>query len=272
MMKRTAAERERLAEELAKTHQDLMQRNVELEVLNKEKTLWLAMAAHDLRNPLSAILANCELLTAELEAAHPEVKATLQSIQSSSELLVELLDDVLDISVLETAQQRLSPELIDLCQLIEETIALARPTAEVKQIPIEARYPERLPAVALDRLKVARVLFNLMENAIKFSTDGTSILVAVDQQPTKVLISIHDNGPGILPDELGSIFTPFRRSRGPTSNQVGTGLGLAICKRIVEQHGGQIWAENGVSGGAVFHVSLPLDVSLPAAHYCAETG
>jgi PAS domain S-box-containing protein len=261
LMKRTAAERERLAEELATVHQDLMRRNVELEALNKEKTIWLAMAAHDLRNPLSAILANCELLTAELEAADPEVKATLQSIQSSGERSLKLLDDVLDISVIEIAQQRFSPVLIDLRQLVEETIALARPVAWVKQIRIEARYPERLSAVALDRLKIARVLLNLMENAIKFSADGTGILLVVDQQPAKVLISVYDNGPGILPDELGSIFTLLRRSRGPTSKQVGTGLGLAICKRIVEQHGGQIWAENGVSGGAVFHVSLPLDAS-----------
>jgi PAS domain S-box-containing protein len=260
-MKRAAAERERLAEELAMAHRELMQRNAELEVLNKEKTLWLATAAHDLRNPLSAILANCELLTVELAAAHPEVKATVQLIQFSSELLRKLLDDVLDFSVVETVHQRFSRELIDLRQLAEEIIALARPAGEVKQILIEARYPEGLPAVALDRIKIARVLLNLMENAIKFSADGTSIVVAVDQRPTKVLISVSDNGPGILPDELGSIFTPFRRSRGPTSKQVGTGLGLATCKRIVEQHGGQIWAENGVSGGAVFHVSLPLDAS-----------
>jgi len=100
-----------------------------------------------------------------------------------------------------------------------------------------------------------------MENAIKFSADGTRILVAVDQQPAKVLISVYDNGPGILSDELDSIFTPFRRSRGPTSKQAGTGLGLATCKRIVELHGGQIWAENGGSGGAVFRVSLPLGAS-----------
>jgi len=104
---------------------------------------------------------------------------------------------------------------------------------------------------------MTQVFLNLIGNAIKFCGNGSHVYVTVVDQPTNVLVSVQDNGPGIPPDELGSIFMPFQRSRGSVSAQPGTGLGLAICKRIVERHDGQIWAENAIDGGAVFFVSLP---------------
>jgi PAS domain S-box-containing protein len=259
-IKRAAAERERLVEELANAQRELSQRNLELERLNKEKTDWLGIAAHDLRNPLSAIIFGCELLMQDLSAPVPEQRAILESIHSSGEFMLKLLGDVLEISVIETGEQRFSPELTDVRSFVEEAIALSRPLADRKKTRIEARYPEWLSPVALDRPKMFQVLLNLIGNAIKFSPVGANIQITVDQERTNVRISVRDNGPGIPEDELGSIFSPFYRSQRSASTQPGTGLGLAICKRIVERHGGRIWAENAIAGGAVFQLTLPLNV------------
>ena len=116
--------------------------------------------------------------------------------------------------------------------------------------------------MALDRPKMSQVILNLIGNAIKFSPNGANIQVTVDQERTRVRISVHDNGPGIPADELSSIFSPFYRSQRSTSTLPGSGLGLAICKRIVERHGGRIWAENAIGGGAVFQLTLPLNDNL----------
>src|SRR3954451_1922514 len=194
--KRAAAERERLIEELETARRELVRRNLELEALNNEKTQWLAMAAHDLRNPLSAIEANCELLMIDLAAAPPDVTDAVVAVHSSAGFMLKLLDDVLDISVIESGKQRFTSEQIDLRRLIEETIALSRPLGARKKMSIEGRFPEQLPRVAADRPKMAQVMLNLIDNAIKYSPEGTGILVTVDLEPDNVRLSVHDNGPG----------------------------------------------------------------------------
>jgi PAS domain S-box-containing protein len=259
-IKRAAAERERLVEELANAQRELSQRNLELEGLNKEKTDWLGIAAHDLRNPLTGIKFVCELLMQDLGAPLPEQTAMLESIHFASKFMLELLDNVLEISVIESGKERFFPELTDIHSLVEQTIALSRALADRKKTRIEARYSDWLSPIALDRPKMSQVLLNLIGNAIKFSPKGANIQIAVDQEPTKVRISVRDNGPGIPADELSSIFSPFYRSQSSISTQPGSGLGLAICKRIVERHGGRIWAENAIAGGTIFQLTLPLNV------------
>jgi signal transduction histidine kinase len=120
------------------------------------------------------------------------------------------------------------------------------------------RCPEGLPALTLDRRQMTQVLFNLLGNAIKFCPIGSRVNIAVLKGPGDIAIDVQDDGPGIPPHWLEAIFLPFQRL-ATTSGERGTGLGLAICKRIVERHGGRIWAENAIEAGAVFHVSLPLD-------------
>jgi len=257
-IKRTAAEWERLTEELANTHRELVKRNLELEVLHKGKTEWLGMAAHDLRNPLSAILLNCEVLTAESAGMSREQMAVLRTIHSSGQSMLELLDELLDISAIETGNQGFFPEPTDLRSLIEASIALSRPLANRKGTDIKAQYPERIPTLTLDWRKMTQVFINLIGNSIKFCQNGGLVEVTVVLEPAHFVFHVRDNGPGISPDELESIFMPFQRGRGSASAQPGTGLGLAICKRIVERHGGRIWAENAVGGGAVLYLSLPL--------------
>ena len=255
-MKRSAAERERLIEELAGAQRELTKRNLELEALDAQRSQWLGMAAHDLRNPLSSILVNCEQLIDEWTGAGGESMEALQSIQSCGQFMLTLLDDVVDISASEAGIRTSIDGPTDLRLLIEEAIALSRPMSDRKQTQIEVRYTEPIPAVALDRQKMTQVFLNLIGNAVKFSQNGAKIQVTVADQPANVLISVRDDGPGIPPEELDSIFAPFQRGKR-NSAQPGSGLGLAICRRIVKLHGGRIWAENASEGGAVVHVSLP---------------
>ena len=233
-----------------------------LESLHKEKTRWIAMAAHDLRNPVSAIMANSELLQQELTDASAEVPEALRSINSSSRFLLELLDDLLDISVIESGAPAFTPERTDIRSLVADSISLVQHLATRKGICIEARYADGLAALNLERRQMTQVLLNLLGNAIKFCPDGAMVNITVWQGAADVVIDVQDNGPGIPRDAIEAIFIPFQRL-AEVSSQRGTGLGLAICRRIVERHGGRIWAENATGGGAVFHVSLPLELLPP---------
>lgn len=255
-IKLASAQRERLIEELAQAQRELVQRNEELEYLNIEKTRWLGMAAHDVRNPLSAIVVQCELLLEDLGIGE-EHRTILNSIYATSQFMLQLLDDVLDISQIESGAHRILREPVHLGSLVEESTALCRPLANRKAIKIETRYEEPTPVLDLDRRKMRQVFLNLIGNAIKYSQNGAVVQVAILADASRVLATVQDNGPGIPPNELESIFIPFRRTRaGAAQSEPGTGLGLAICKRIVESHGGKIWAENLPTGGAAFHVSL----------------
>lgn len=253
-IKRAGAERERLTQELAQANRELVRRNLELEALHYEKSRWLGMANHDLRNPLSGILANCELILDDINVSLEESRDTFKTIYSSGLFMLEILNDVLDFSVIEAGFQGLLLEPTDLRSLVEESIAISRPLADQKGTHIEAQYQEPMRMVPIDSRKMVKVLQNLIGNAIKYSPGGAKIELSSISDGQSVSIIVRDNGPGIPNDELDSIFTPFRRSRAAGAQQ-GTGLGLAICKRIVEMHGAKIWAENAVGGGAVFHIS-----------------
>lgn len=228
-----------------------------LESLHKEKTHWLAIAAHDLRNPVAAIMANAELLEQEFAGVSAERCELLKNISTSGEFLLKLLDDLLDLSAIESGAPGFRPERIDLRSVIEESIALVQHTASRKGIRIETCYPEAIPLLNLDRVQMTQVLFNLLGNAIKFSPTDATLNIGIRLAAAKVVLQVQDNGPGIPPDGLESIFMPFYRL-AQASSERGTGLGLAICRRIVERHGGRIWAENASVRGTVFRVSLPI--------------
>jgi signal transduction histidine kinase len=230
-----------------------------LESLHTEKTHWLAMAVHDLRNPVSAITANSQVLEQELAGAGAEEVESLRNINSATEFLLKLLDDLLDISAIESGTSDSTRELTDLRSVVGESVALLRHLVAGKGITIETHYSEGIPPLKLDRRQMTQVLLNLLENAIKFCPNYGRVDITVGSGAANVAIEVQDNGPGIPPDGVETIFMPFQRLAG-ASSQRGTGLGLAICKRIIAGHGGRIWAENAVGGGAVFHISLPLEV------------
>jgi ammonium transporter, Amt family len=237
---------------------ELREKNAALENISREKTRWLLAAAHDLRNRLSAIQSYAELAIEEAaDCIAPEQKNLVESIHASTESMLQLLSDLMEIASAEDGSARLQFARTALTPLIEESVSLCRPMAQRKGTGLNLTRRKPLPVVLIDPERIRHVFIRLIESAIKHSQAGATVEVDAVAGEREVLISVRDNGPGIPPDELHSIFAPFQKTRArAASSEPGTGLDLAICKRTVEDHGGRIWAESTFGEGATFHVAL----------------
>lgn len=249
----------RLNNELVAMQRELARKNAELEQLNALKNQFLGMAAHDLRNPLSVMMAYSQFLQEDIGATlNDEQREFLDIIHASSEFMLGLVNDLLDIAQIETGQLRLDLQPTDLVALVRRNVARNRILAAKKHIEIEMS-DEPVPALALDAAKIEQVLNNLISNAIKFSSPHTKIRVRVTRGDDGVLLAAQDQGQGIPPNELDKLFKPFQKtSVKGTAGEKSTGLGLSIVKKIVEGHHGKIWVESQVGVGTTFFVALPL--------------
>jgi signal transduction histidine kinase len=248
----------RLNNELSTTQRELVKKNVELERLNQQKNQFLGMAAHDMRNPLGVILTYADFLLEEWAGRLDEEPTRfIGVIKSSSRFMLDLVNDLLDVSKIEAGVLGLSLAMVDLAKLVERNVGLNRTLAEPKQIGIDLVIPEAIPPLLLDSAKIEQVLNNLITNAIKFSDPGSRIAVTLGAGD-EVTIAVKDHGPGMSADEVEKIFRPFHRGHAVgTRGEKGTGLGLVIVKRIVEGHGGSIRVESAPGAGSTFLVSLP---------------
>jgi signal transduction histidine kinase len=249
----------RLNNELVTLQRELAKTNVELEKLIEQKDEFLGMAAHDLRNPLFVVQSCAKFLLAK--ASHrldEEQTEFLSVIQSYSGFMLQMVEDLLDISAIESGRLVLSPQPTDLLALIERNLSLNSVLAESKQIRLSFRHDGALPLLTLDPVKIEQVLNNLISNAIKYSHAGSLVEISLRRQVDQVVISVRDEGQGIPSEELDRLFTWFGRTsvRG-TDGERSTGLGLAIARRIVAAHQGRIWVESEVDRGSTFFVSLP---------------
>ena len=262
--RRTAEERlrkvrEEYTQRLAETNAELAMTNRELERANRLKSEFLASMSHELRTPLHTIIGFSELLSEELEGPlNEKQKRFVQHIHTDSLHLLELINDVLDISKIEADRLELRPETFDLTALVAESLASVRSLADAKSHKLETalNVPTALEA---DRLRIKQVLVNLLSNAIKFTPEGGSIRLEARVQESFVVVSVTDTGVGIPPEEHESIFDKFHQVGATTKGvREGTGLGLAITKRLVEQHGGSIWVQSQPQQGSTFLFTLPL--------------
>jgi len=232
---------------------------VQLEQLNQLKTEFLGIASHDLRNPIGSILVLAELLGDEVsEVLGAEQLGYLSDIRSLSKFMLELVEDFVDISSIESGNLHLNHRPSDLHKLLEHNVRLNAKLARKKCIHVDLQIEGALPILSVDEGKIEQVLNNLISNAVKFSQPGTAVEVRAAVQDGGVLISVHDQGPGIAEAERVKLFQPFgRTSVRSTAGERSTGLGLAISRRIVEAHGGHIWMESQVGLGSVFLFTLP---------------
>jgi signal transduction histidine kinase len=260
--------------ELVNTQRELARKNLELERLSEEKTELLSVAAHDLRHPIGAILVFSELLIEEAQGIlNDEHNQLLESIHSSSEFMLLLLDDVLDISAIESGRMRITPRRVNFPEVVAQSVGLSRALADRKQTELVFRQTGSIPSVSVDPLKMRQVLDNLIGNAIKYSHRNARIEVSIAMENDNVVVSVKDNGPGIPPNELKNLFVPFHKTRArANSAERGTGLGLAIAKRIVEHHSGRIWVDSRVGIGSTFYVSVPASGSANLSKGAAAGG
>jgi PAS domain S-box-containing protein len=247
--------------------QELAERNRELERANRLKSEFLASMSHELRTPLHTVIGFSELLGEQLEGPLNEKQQRFVShIHKDSLHLLELINDVLDLSRIESGRLALRPEVFDFPVVLEESIGSIRPQAHAKSQTIETDVALPL-ALEADRLRIKQVLVNLLSNAVKFTPEGGLIRVTARANGRKATISVSDTGIGIPKSEHESIFDKFYQVSATTKGvREGTGLGLAITKHLVEEHGGQMLLQSEPGKGSVFTFTIPLVRASTSTH------
>jgi signal transduction histidine kinase/CheY-like chemotaxis protein len=250
---------ERRGEELAAANQQLELRNREVERANRLKSEFLASMSHELRTPLNAIIGFSELLNEQTQKIFSDKqKRFLGHIQHGAKHLLDLINDVLDLSKIEAGRLELRHENFTMAVAVAEVLSSVRPMATAKKIEVESDVPIDLFLNA-DRVRFKEILYNLFSNAMKFTSEGGRVWIESTVQDGYVSTVVGDTGIGIPPEEHASIFESFHQVGATTKGvREGTGLGLAITRRLVEQHGGKIWLESEPGQGSRFHFTLPL--------------
>jgi signal transduction histidine kinase/AmiR/NasT family two-component response regulator len=230
------------------------------------KSNFLANMSHEIRTPLNGIIGTAQLLS--LSDLSPEQRELLQTLQSSSNLLINIISDILDLSKIEADKLALHPGPVDIRNCIKTVLEISYPGISVpgKTISLNYNIDNNLATyLKMDESRVQQILVNLIGNAIKFTDEGsvslniTATNLAYDEQ--EVTFSIKDTGIGISEEALSQLFKPFTQVNTTALRKYGgTGLGLSICKKLVEMMNGRIWAESRENQGSVFSFSLPLKI------------
>ena len=215
------------------------------------------MLVHDLRSPLATLLGSLNML-AEMIKPGPDSETLLNLAQRGGNRLMRLVNDLLELSRLEDGQLVVQKADVNIPTLLKEVVAQLQPLAIEDSLLLQVSAPADLPSLPGDPELLSRVLYNLVDNAIKFTQDGGVIEVAAQAAPPLMVISVADNGPGILEGTQDKIFNKFQRNPGTKGRRKGTGLGLYFCRLAVEAHNGRIWVESESGQGCVFKFSLPL--------------
>lgn len=246
-----------LQRELAKKNAQLNAANIELYRLNEQKDRLMGMVAHDLRGPIGSILMCTELIRGGgLNQA--EQDEFIQMMEETAGNALYLINDLLDITAIESGKLVLEPQLVDIAQFLTRISHLNQLIGERKGIQLVVRINPALSRASLDPRRIQQVLDNLLSNAFKYSHPGTMVTLHVETDGQDLLIAVTDQGQGIPSTELDLLFKPFQlTSTRATGQELSTGLGLSICKRIVELHHGTIGVESTVGRGTTFTIRLP---------------
>ena len=264
---RDVTERKRAEQKIHSLEQsytaELEARHKEAERLNQLKSEFIASVSHELRTPLHTIIGFAELLNEEgVGALNEKQKRFVHHIQTDSEHLLGLINDVLDLSRIEAGGLVVRTEALLLQTAITEAVNAIRPHASGKQVEVrENRIPET--RVVADPLRLRQILYNLLSNGVKFTDPGGEVVVTATVDEDFVQITVADTGLGISSDECGRIFDKFYQVGYTTTGvRQGTGLGLTICKQLVETQCGRIWVESEPGKGSRFHFTLPVQSSV----------
>jgi len=232
--------------------------NLELARSSRAKSEFLARMSHDLRQPLNAIVGFTDLLLmAEGEPLSAKQRRHLGHVANASRQLLGLINDLLDLSRVESGRMEIHPEPCDVAALLEETLALFRTQTQNGRVSLVLEIASPLSRLLADRVRVQQVLHNLLSNAFKFTPEGGLITVTGKQVGLQLEVAVRDTGVGIPLEDQRRIFEAYEQAGPKNGQQKGVGLGLAIAKRLVELHGGRIWVESAPGQGSTFTFRLP---------------
>ena len=254
-MRRATAQRLALAE----TNESLFVASRELAAASGHKSDFLANMSHELRTPLNAIIGFSEVLEQRMFGELNERQSEyVNDISSSGRHLLNLVNDILDLSKVEAGRMEIDATEFSLSDTIEATLSYVRERAAGHAIRLASDVPPTLGMLIADERKIRQVLLNLLSNAVKFTPDGGRVDVTAHRQDGEVQVSVRDTGIGIGVEDQAKVFEEFRQLGKPSDrSREGTGLGLALAKRFVELHGGRIWFESELAKGTTFTFALP---------------
>lgn len=251
---------ERANQQLEESNRELGEANAKLRELAELKEEFLALTTHDLRSPLTVISGVINFFTSgRLGDLTPEQKNMVSMMERNTQNLIELVNDLLDASKLESGTMRLEISAVELAGLVAELSEQMQPMAREKEITLDESLPPELPPLRADRAKLRRVLINLLSNALKFTPRGGRVEVTAAREGALVRVSVADTGVGIPPEDLARLFDKYEQARSrATRSEKGTGLGLYITRQLVELHGGKISVTSEVGKGSTFSFTVPV--------------
>jgi signal transduction histidine kinase len=237
----------------------LKEREEELHVLkqiDRLKDEFIGLVSHELRTPLTVILgALSTVITEGDRLSAKETKQLVSDAYEEAELLSDILANLLELARAQANRLQINEEPVNIREMIETT--LRKMKQQLASHPVSIDCGDSL-TVNADRVRLQRILHNLLDNAAKYSSPRTKIEIFARPDNDKILVGVKDKGIGINPDKQGMLFEPFQRLEPQNSNATGTGLGLVVCRRLVEAHGGRMWVESQPGAGSTFLFTLPM--------------
>ena len=255
-------------QELRLRQNKLLEKSREVEAASQLKSEFLANMSHELRTPLNVVIGFSELMLDQVPGpVNRKQRQCLEDVLSSGRHLLGLIDQVLDLSKIESGRTELKLARVSLPQVIESLKNTMLPILKPRRQSINIRIEKELPPVYADKAKLRQVFFNLLSNSSRFTPDGGKIEIAAATDGAYCRVSVSDNGVGIKKEDQARIFEPFcQLDNAPGRGGSGTGLGLVVAKQIVERHGGQIRVESEYGKGSRFSFTLPLFVGEVKEH------
>jgi signal transduction histidine kinase/DNA-binding response OmpR family regulator len=242
----------------AQLYRQLERQSAALEVASRHKSEFLASMSHELRTPLNAIIGFSEVL---LERMFGELNERqddyLRDIWSSGKHLLELLNDILDLSKIEAGQMVLNRSEFAVRECLEYCVSMVRERAVKQRIFLSLEVDPQVGMLDADRLRIRQVVLNLLSNAVKFTPEGGHVGVRASIRDQDLVVEVVDTGPGVAVEDRQRIFDSFQQGARHPEQTEGTGLGLTLSKRILELHGGRIWVESEMGEGSTFGFALP---------------
>ncbi len=237
---------------------NMIQDITERRQIEKMKDDFVSIVSHELRTPLTSLRGALGLLsTGKLGKLNPQGQRLLEFALTDTDLLVRLVNDILDLERLKSGTLTLAPQICQTADLIQQAVQIVQALATEAKVTLAVNATEA--PVWINRDHIIQTLTNLLTNAIKFSPSGSTVWLTAEQQGNQIVFQVKDEGRGIPADKLEVIFERFQQVDASDSRRRGgTGLGLAICRSIVQQYGGQIWAESEVGVGSTFYFTLQL--------------
>jgi signal transduction histidine kinase/ActR/RegA family two-component response regulator len=241
---------------------DLVTANAALEEASRHKSEFLSRMSHELRTPLNAILGFGQLL--EMDHLSPDQRESVQHILKGGRHLLALIDEVLDIARIEAGRLSMSQEPVSIDDVLKESLTLVGPMTAMRGLHLSSdrEEPSSRRHVFADRQRLTQVLLNLLSNAIKYNHEGGSVVVSSEEVTGgRMRVTVTDNGPGIPPDKMARLFTPFDRLGVEETGIEGAGLGLSLSKRLMEAMGGTLGVASTPGQGSTFWIELPIVAS-----------